>query len=92
MNLITDALGCGVVWSERTGRLVVPMAAERDGDRRTRCTEISVGIHPQDRVMGEWLAHVPRQGIPFRGGHRLARGPQLLVAVSPEDLRDGHRD
>jgi len=24
MNLITDALGCGVVWSERTGRLVLP--------------------------------------------------------------------
>ncbi len=52
MDLITDALGCGVVWSERTGRLVLPMAAERDGDRRTRYAEVSVVLHPQDRVMG----------------------------------------
>lgn len=37
MDRFIDALGLGVMWRQRTGRLVLPMPAQSDGDRRTGC-------------------------------------------------------
>lgn len=60
VDVVVDALRDGVMWSERTRRLVVPMATKCHGDCRPRCANVAVGINGQDRLMGEWLAHASR--------------------------------
>lgn len=49
--------GTCVVWSNRTGRLVVPVAAEGHGNTTTRSTDVRVGRHSQNGVVSESGTH-----------------------------------
>ena len=49
--------GADMVRCQRAWRLVVPVPAQRDRDRRPRSLHIRVRLHEQDRLLHKSLAH-----------------------------------
>lgn len=75
---VATAVGGRVVRSDRAGRLVLPVPAQRHRDRRTRGTHVTVGVHDDRRLMSESHTHPPivvhaRPAGPAWGPGRRAR-------------------
>ena len=49
--------GADMVRCKRAWRLVVPLPAQRDYDRRPKSLHVRVRLHEQDRLLNKSLAH-----------------------------------